>query len=264
MKPTVTSMSPEAASSADLSAVILDTPRPFRAHGRLMALYPVTLGKTLLLGSLLPELDVNEGLLLSNPMMEAVRLVGVSREACTAILAIHTCPNTRRAMHDWEGLESRKSQLSQLSDEDLATLLLLALTSDKTETLMHSLGLDEERKRMSKVHAVKDREGDGSSSLTFGGRSILGTFIGQLKEMGYDDDDIIYRRSYTYLRLMLADKLTSVYLTKEERSKLSEADGGTMIDGSDPGSVHRLSEWLAKRGMKMEEAAAPPSPAKND
>lgn len=252
MKPIVPS---EAASSADLSAVILDTPRYFRAHGRQMAVYPVTLAKALMLGSLLPDLDVDEGLLLSNPMMEAVRLVGVSREACTAILAIHTCPNTRHDLHDWKGMEKRRAQLGKLSDEDLATLLLLTFTSDKTDALMHSLGLDEERERRARVTAAKDSvSGEGTRSLMFGGKSLLGTFIGQLKEMGYDDDDIIYRRNYTYLRLMLADKLTNVYLTKEERSLLSEADGGTVIDGSDPASAGRMAEWLAKRGMKLEEA----------
>ena len=248
-----TSPAPDASMSEDLCAVILDKPRHFRAHGRLMAVYPVTLAKTLLLGSLLPELKVNEGLLLMNPMVEAVRLVGSSRDVCTAILAIHTCPNTRRDMHDWKGMEKRKAALSKLSDNDLATLLLLALTADKTEELMHFLGLDVEKERMAKVSAVKERD-DGSRSMSFGGRSLLGTFIGRLKEMGYDDDEIIYRRGYTYLRLMLADKLTTVFLTKEERSQLPESDGGTMIDGSDPGSVARLEEWLAKRGMKMEQA----------
>ena len=217
-----------------------------------MAVYPVTLAKTLTLGSLLADLGVNESLLLANPMMEAVRLVGASREVCTAILAIHTCPNTRRDMQDWKGMEKRKTLLSRLSDNDLATLLLLALTSDKTKALMDSLGLEAERERMARVTAVKEESGEGSRTMTFGGRTLLGTFIGRLKEMGYDDDEIIYRRSYSYLRLMLADKLSSVYLTKEELSRLSEADGGTMIDGGDPGSVAKLEEWLAKRGMKME------------
>lgn len=232
-----------------LCDVILDAPRVFRANGRLMAVYPVTLAKTLRLGRLMPQLGVNMGLLTLDPMMEAVRLVGSSREVCTAILAIHTCPNTRKDFHDWKEEERRKKILSKLSDQDMATLLMLSLTQDKTDALMRHLGLDKEKERMARVNAAK--EAGGSRSVAFGGKSVLGTFVAQLKEMGYDDDEIIYRRGYSYLRLMLADKVSCVYLTAEERSRLSEADGGTMIDGGDPASVAKLSEWLSKRGMTI-------------
>lgn len=237
--------------SRDLSDVILDMPRPFRAKGRLLSLYPLTLAKALMLEAPLAELGIDGDLLLGNPLMEAVRLVGTSREACTAVLAIYTCPNTRRDLQDWKGMETRKKQLSRLSDTDMATLLVTALTSDKTDSLMQGLGLEEERQRMARVAKAKENDEDGSQSMVFGGLTLLGTFIGRLKEMGYDDDEIIFRRSYSYLRLMLADKVSTIYLTKEERDSLGVADGGKVIDGSDPQSVSQLEEWLAKRGMKM-------------
>lgn len=239
-----------------LSSVILDMPSPFRVKGKLLHLYPLTLAKVLLMEPYLSSLGIDNGLLLTNPMMEAVRLVESSRESCTAILAISTCPNTRRDLHDWKEMEQRKKVLARLSDGDMATLLVLALTSDKTDVLIHGLGLDAERERMSRVMAVKSGDADGSHTLAFGGRSLFGTFIGRLKEMGYDDDEIIFRRGYSYLRLMLADKVSTIHLTKEERNRLGTADGGTVMDGNDPGAIAELEQWLKKKGMKIRTEGA--------
>jgi hypothetical protein len=89
------------------------------------------------------------------------------------------------------------------------------------------------------------------NSISVGGKTLLGSFIGQLKEMGYTDNEIRYELGYHYLQLMLADKMTSVYLTDEELSSLPEECGGNVLDGNDPESFGKLQSLLANRGVKM-------------
>ena len=51
---------------------------------------------------------------------------------------------------------------------------------------------------------------------------------------------------------MIADKITSVYLTDEELQNVSTAAGGTMLDANDPASFDKL-KGLALRGVKFNE-----------
>ena len=67
---------------------------------------------------------------------------------------------------------------------------------------------------MRKATSVKDNK----NSLSFGGISVFGTFIQPLKELGYTDNEILYEKSYTFLRL--ADKVTSMYFSDDEYKKL--------------------------------------------
>ena len=126
--------------------------------------------------------------------------------------------------------------------------MLHVLSGDRTEALMQHLGLDRERERLSQVMAVKRKT--GRNSLSFGGVSLLGAFIGQLQEMGYTDDEILYERNYSYLRLRLADRVTSIYVTDDELSQIPADMGGTFLRGDDPDAADGLMALLEERGVK--------------
>lgn len=233
-----------------LADIITDEPHEFHIGRKVLRLYPVTLGKMTKLRRYMDALKINTDLLTTNPDAEVLRLVVNHREVCCGILAIHTAPNTYKDLFNMKARAERRNLLMKVGNADLAALLLTVLTSDRTAELMASLGIDKEQERMGRVMEVKRRH--SKNSISFGGLSVFGSFIGQLKEIGYTDSEILYERGYSYLRLMLADKITSVYLSDEELKELSALDTGKdAMDANDPRSADKILGTLANRGLKI-------------
>ena len=230
-----------------LADIVTGRPHEFTVGRKHLRLYPVTLAKTFELKGHMENLDINLAILAANPYIEALRLVQSCRDTCASILAIHTARNTFKDLYDNKSFQERRNLMKTLSVESMATLLMMVLTLDDPDQVMEHLGIRKERERMSRVIALKkDRD---KNQQSFGGVSLFGGFIGQLKEMGYNDDEILYERPYSYLRLMLADKIATVYLTDDELNSLPVEVGGTMLDGNDPSSFIKLKELLADRGV---------------
>lgn len=229
-----------------IADIVIGMPFPFTIGRKQLAIYPVTFAKSLLLARYIKSLGVDMQLLGDDINIEALRLAHEKHEEVAAILAIYATPNTKRDLFDEHKKAIRRNILAGASDEDLATLLIYVLTLDKTEEAMKHLGIDKERKRLSKALSVKK---GSDTTMSFGGVSVFGSFIGALKDMGYSDDEIIFELSYSYLRMMLADKITTVYLTDEERNKMPSDASGALVDAEAPGAVNKLNEFLATRGM---------------
>lgn len=231
-----------------LAEIITAQPHEINIGRKTLHLYPVTFAKTFVLRRWMDALEIDTALLKASPNMECLRLAESKPDIVAHILAIHTAANTRKALHDKQGMATRRNLLLGLKREHLAGLLKTALTQDNTELLMQHLGISSERDRLQKVLEVKRKT--SKNNLTFGGKSIFGTFIGQLKEMGYSDEEIIFERGYSYLRLMLADKVTSLYLSDDELESLSQSDGGTLLDGEDDASLDVLEAMIKQGGER--------------
>lgn len=227
----------------ELADIITARPHDFSVGRKHLRLFPVTLAKKCKLQPYLDAIGANTKALMMNPYLEALRIVSGHRRECCSILAIHTAPNTYKDLHDKQSLAVRRNLINKLSDGDLSALMIEVLMADKTEQVIAHLGLDREHERVRKVMAVKK---GSKNNLTFGGLTIFGSFIGPLKEIGYSDDEILFERPYSFLRLMLADKMTSIYLSDDELQGVSEEDGGTMIDGNDPDSFGKLKSMLKR------------------
>lgn len=234
----------------NIEDVVIGRPYGFSVGHKYFYLYPVTLAKMYLLKRQIDSLGVNDFILLKNPYAEVLRLVKTHRETCCQIIAYHSAPNTYKDLYDRRSIVIRKNYFNkELNDDELATLLIIALTSDKTEQYMNHLGITKERERLINVLNVKKKS--DSNNMSFGGVSIFGTFIGQLKEMGYSDNEILYERGYSYLRLMLADKMQSVYLTDDEKSKIPALASGS-YDASDPKNAEKILSALKNKGLNTE------------
>ncbi len=227
--------------------IVIERPYIFRVGRKQMQLYPLTLAKSLLLKEMIEALPVNKEYMRLNPFLEALRLANACKDKCCQILSIHATPNTKKDLFNVQKRAERKNILSRLGDKDIATLLTYVLTSDKTEQLMRYFGIDKERERMRTISEVKKSK----NSIPIGGKTMLGSFIGQLLGMGYTDNEIRYELSYHYLQLMLADKMSSVYLTDEELNSMTEVSGGNVLDGNNPESFGKLQSLLANRGLKI-------------
>lgn len=231
-----------------LADIITERPHDIRIGRKTLRIYPVTLAKTFMLRRWMDAMDADMSVLRMNPYVECLRLAEKKPDIVSHILAIHTAPNTRKDLHDSHGMTVRRNLLSSVRTEHLASLLMIVLTSDVTDVVGDYLGLDEENRRLREVMKVK-REHD-KNNKSFGGVSVFGTFIGQLKEMGYSDEEIIFERGYSYLRLMLADKMTNVYLSDKELENLPSDLGGTLLDGDDDASFDVLSDLIRNGGTK--------------
>ena len=229
-----------------LADLIIEIPHEFTIGRKQLRLYPVTLAKSLLLRRYIDALDIDTNLLLTNPYLEAMRLVRQKRDLCATVLAIHTSPNNYRDLYNSQAMKNRRNILRKADPDDMAALLILVLT-DKTGDLMNHFGITDERERMAAV--AKNRKPTGV--LAFGGKTIFGSFIAPLHEMGYSDSEILYERSYAYLRMLLADKVAEMYLSEEEHKNLPASLGGKMVDGNDPASLSKLKERLSGKGVKF-------------
>lgn len=232
----------------DLADVIIGRPYPFSVGRKRFSLYPVTLAKLFLLKRQIEILGINETLLNINPYMEALRIVEANREACCLILAYHTAPNTQKDLFDNRAIAIRKNYFAkEIDNSDLASMMIMVLTSDKTEQYIKHLGIDKEQERLRIVMDIKSKH--DKNTMSFGGKSIFGTFIAQLKEMGYTDDEILYQKGYSYLRLVQADKINSIHLTDEERKEVPSSANADFLDANDPANADKIFASLKARGI---------------
>ena len=234
-----------------LTDVVLDKPFDFSVGGHNFSLYPLTLAKKLLLQGQTERLALNMDILKKNLYLETLRVAHENKSVCCEILAYQTAPNTKADFYDTVEINSRKAFFeADMDEEDVATLLVYILSSDKTEQLMEYLGLDEERERMNRIMKIKRKH--GKNNIMFGGKSLFGSFIGQLKEMGYTDDQIRFELGYTYLSMMLADKVTSMYLSDEELKEIPTDMGGAMIDAGNPAMKSAVKNMFRQSGVKVD------------
>lgn len=182
-------------------------------------LYPMTLGKMFLFQRMISSLQINQRNLEIASSVEALRLVNSKKDACLSIITYGTCKD-KYEVFDMDFVEKRKDFFSRnLSVEDMATLLLILLTQDKTSQFIKHIGLDKEQDRLSTVMNVKNKE--NRNNVTFGGLSQYGTLIDSACERyGWTKDYVVWGIDYSSLRLMLADKITSVYLSDDELKKV--------------------------------------------
>ena len=200
----------------DIADAIIERPQGFSVGNRHFYLYPITMGKMYLLQRLMESLEVNTSVVAVNPYLEAIRLVRTKREECCQLIAYHTL-RTKKEVFDYDLVEDRIKFFNENTDEeDMATILIMLLTAEKTNIFIKHLGIDKENERFSR--AIKARKNSGS--VSFGGKSIYGSLLDAACERyGWTLDYVVWGISYNNLQLMLADRIKDLYMTKEEMRK---------------------------------------------
>jgi hypothetical protein len=202
-----------------LADTIMGRPYGFSVGGEHLALYPLTLGKMQLLQSQVERLEISQESMQMDVSLEALRLAKEKKDECITIISYHTGKNAEEVF-DTVLMSERKRLLSEnLDDDDIAALMIIVLTSDKTSLFMKHLGIDKEQERLSTLMRIK-KKGD-KNNFTFGGKSVYGTLIDTACERyGWTKEYVVWGIDFTSLRLMLADKINTVYCTDEEVKKI--------------------------------------------
>lgn len=224
----------------DIADIIMERPYGFTVGDKHMYLYPVTLGKSYLLSRLIDALFPDKSLLASNPFVEVLRVASEKPGDLCRILAYHTY-NSKRDLFD-ESLISARADffIKNLSADDMATLFVITLTHNNMHDVMTRLGIDSERKRMKKALDAKKKD---SNTFMFGGKSILGSLIVPACErLNMTPDQVVWGIGYNYLQLLMADSISHVYLTDEERKKARISNEET-INADDPANWDKIRSY---------------------
>lgn len=169
-----------------------------------------------------------------DPFVEALRIINTKREESCRLIAYHTI-KTKEELLNNRIVDVQQKLISKFPNQDIATLLICILKNNSYQAIVEGAGIDKESKRMSKVNAAKSASGQ----FIFGGKTVWGSLIDAACERyGWTFDYVVWGISYNNLTLMLKDKITSIYLSDDERKRahLPSADE-EMIDGNNKEAV---------------------------
>lgn len=221
-----------------LADIIMERPFGFKVGGRQFYLYPMTLGKSYLLSRIIESLDVNKNLLSSNPYAEAIRLCSLNKDSVVRIIVYNTLNSKHDIFNDELVNERMKFFADSLDEKELAELLSIVLSSDDIGKYTKYLGIDRDRKSLEKVMRVK---GENKNNIDFFGKSIMGTLIiPACEKLNMTPSQIVWDISISFLRLLMADCVTSVYLTDDERKKVHISSDRNFISGDDPRNMELI------------------------
>ena len=198
---------------------IMEKPLVFKIDKRVFYIYPLTLGKMFIMQRISKELDINIENVEKNATVEFLFVVKEKRERCCDLLAYMTARNDYYDVFDNKEFEKRKKVFMKQEDGDIAALVINLLTSDKTDEFIKHLGVDKEQEYMRKVLSVKEK-GD-KNNYTFGGVSLYGSLLDvAMERYGFSKRQVVWEIDYTSLRLLLADRVNSIYVSDEERKRI--------------------------------------------
>lgn len=200
---------------SNVAETIMELPIGFQAGGRDFYMYPPSLGTAMLIERLLKdqieETEVGSG------MFKILKAVRKNKSLVVKLAAICSFENRADARKMYL-LKSREEEIKGIKDEVLMQLLLhfTAWNGDYEQFFKH-FNLDKEQEYIKRCMDAKD---DDDSSLTFNGKSVYGTLIDVACERyGWTMDYVVWGISINNLQMLMADHITSVFMTKKQRQK---------------------------------------------
>lgn len=222
----------------DIADAIMERPYSFTIDERHFFMYQPTLGHLYLIHPILEGLNVNNSMMAINPCAEALRLCIDNSDRVCRIIAYLTIKRPSQLFKETFVKERMEYFKENLELEDMAQLLILALTFDKTQEFMKHLGIDREQSDKEKVMKAKEDKGN---TYTFGGKSTYGTLLASAcSQLGLTPKQAVWDISYVNLKMMLADNITSIYLTDDEKKRCRLPNDRTFISGDDANNMDKI------------------------
>lgn len=225
----------------DVADAITQRPESFSIDGRIFNVYPVTLGKTLMLGKLYETMGLNAAALEADPSKECLRLVGEHLDTVCRVI-VYVTTDCKYNLFNLKVVNERINYIKAHAEPaDIAVVLQYILTMAGSKELQDFLGITKEREREAKILRCKSQ----GSSISVGGVSIYGTLIDAACERyGWTMDYVVWGISLTNLETMLADKVNSIYLTADEAKKCPVSRDGVALRADDPRNYEAIKRIL--------------------
>ena len=227
----------------NIADAIMEKPIGFHIGNRHFCLYPPSLGKTYLLSRLIDGLSINKDILKENPFLESLRLCKDKKDIVCRIISYHTFRRKRDILDEVKVSSRAMIFEKELDDKELANLFIATTLWDNASTYIKLFGLDKEQMLRKKIAKLKEKSG---GNVSFGGLSTYGALIDfACQRYGWTMEYVVWGISYLNLQMLMADAVTSIYLSKEEMKKLRIPQDRTFINGDDPSSMDRIKtmDW---------------------
>lgn len=204
---------------------VIELPIEYKVNGQLFYLYPPSLGSTMLINS-------------------ATKRVKEQTDLIYEMLAICSFENRKDAIKR-SVLNNRIEELKQAKlDEILPIYTMFGEWGQDQEKFIKHFQLDVEQRYMKRAHDAKDHD---SGSLVFNGKSVYGTLIDVACERyGWSMEYVVWGISLINLNMLMADKVVSVYLSKEESKKAAVPQNRAVVKMDKNMSKEQLLAFLGK------------------
>lgn len=204
-----------------------------------------SLGVMQMSAPIIERLGIDKKNFAAAPTIEALRVVRDNKTDALRIIAFYGFCERKSITNPYLVEKRLKTLENALKDEDIATLLIVVLNAmANIEVISKETGINKELNRLQRVNAAKKNK----STFTFGGVTTWGSLCDAACERyGWTLDYVLWGISYANLVLMLRDKVTSVYLTDEERKRVHISNDRTTYDGNDPNA---LKAAFSRLGLK--------------
>lgn len=231
----------------DFENCILEKPYGFSVGKERFYLYPVTLGKSIFLKSHIESLNIDFSNAADSTYDVALKAVKEHKDEVLFIIAVYTIGKARHCLYT----EVRNARIEELAkscnEEDLTTLLILCLTKDKNiKAFREYLHLDTDNIRK---QVVLDAKKSNDNIYTFGGKSILGSFIDVILERyHWSYQYVLWEISLETLQMLMMDKISTIYLTDEEKKNChvpNDTNNSVMAD--DPNNNAMLESMFGSK-----------------
>ena len=201
----------------DISNVMLDVPHWFDVEGQHFAFFPPTLGKVRINAQLMEDIGVSAEY---NGIIEDLRLISKHRKEVCTLIAYNTFDKKEEVLNYPLVSERADFFMKHLKDKDIALLFQLLVqfvVINKIPEYIKFLGIDEDKQLMQRVQRAKKN----NNTYVFGGKTLYGALIGSaIEKYHWTYDYVLWGISFINLQMLLADAITSIYLTDEERKGL--------------------------------------------
>lgn len=196
--------------------MMLERPLDFMIGKEVFYIYPLTLGKMMLLSSLFKGVFGTSRSF--NPMWNILKSASRDKKQIAKILAYFTLNGKEEVFNPIMVKERTALFTSKMDEKELTTLLTLAMGMDKSDEFIKTSHIDLEIENIRRVQKAKKN----NTSVHFGGRSIYGQLIDPLMERyGWSYDYVLWGISFACIKLLQADSVKEMYLTDEERKSVT-------------------------------------------
>ena len=218
--------------------ILIERCNEFEVGGRRFSLYPPSIGVTMMTKGAVERLKLNDALVSTHPMAAFVEAAKRDPEQCCRIIALATCSGRGQAMSSAHIDRKTKHFVKHLNTEEIASMLIEVLGSNKAAQFIKDSGIEKELENMRRVAQCKK-----SDTPSFGGATIFGQLIDPAMERyGWSYEYTVWGISYAALTVLLADKVTQVFLTEEERKNVPKhlLDKSPRLSGDNMAEIEKF------------------------
>ena len=221
--------------------MVMEKPVRFSVGDESFCLYWPSLGKSMITGKLLGLAGLSGAGAYFGNAVDAVRMCRDHRDISCRIIAYSTV-RSRDETENLDLIKSRQKYMDKnLSEEDLSSLLSIALSMYDTRRYIKHFGLDKEHTLRRRIIKMKRKR---SNDVWFGGKTIYGTTIDILCERyGWTVDYVVWGVSLPNIKMLLSDAQTSVYMSKEDRKRV-HIPNKEIINADDPANMEKIRQMF--------------------